>query len=70
MDIQTIKIDLIHWLTKLDDASLLEKLQSLKEKHEFGLGEDHKKILDERLELYEQNPDELIDWEDIVNELD
>ncbi|MCH7413416.1 addiction module protein [Belliella sp. R4-6] len=70
MDIQAIKIDLIHWLTKLDDITLLEELKLLKEKHEVDLSEDHKDFLDERLEFYEQNPNELIDWEDIVKELD
>ena len=31
MDVQSVKIDLIHWLTELQDQSVLKQLQGLKE---------------------------------------
>jgi hypothetical protein len=31
MDIQHVKLDLIHWLTELQDTSILEKLRALKD---------------------------------------
>jgi hypothetical protein len=30
MDIQHVKLDLIHWLTELQDTSILEKIRALK----------------------------------------
>ncbi|CAN5187159.1 hypothetical protein BH23BAC1_BH23BAC1_36390 [soil metagenome] len=34
MDIQSVKIDLIRWLTELQDQSILKELQKLKEQQE------------------------------------
>lgn len=34
MDVKSIKIDLIHWLTELQDISVLKELQGLKEAQE------------------------------------
>ncbi|AFL84233.1 Putative addiction module component [Belliella baltica DSM 15883] len=70
MDIQTIKLDLILWLSQLQDASVLQKLQSVKEEHGFTLSEAQKNLLDERLESYKNNPDDLLDWEDLLKELE
>ena len=49
-------------------AFILELLQNLKFVHiekEDDIPAWHKAILDERNAEYEQNPDDLIDWEDI-----
>ncbi|GAB2624127.1 addiction module protein [Belliella aquatica] len=70
MDIQTIKLDLILWLSQLQDASVLQKLQSVKEEHGFTLSEAQKNLLDERLESYRNNPDDLLDWDDLLKELE
>lgn len=70
MDIQSIKIDLIHWLTELEDISVLEKLQSFKNQREGSLSKAHKDLLDGRITSYQENPDSLIDWDDMVKELD
>lgn len=70
MDIQTIKLDLILWLCQLQDASVLQKLQSVKEEHGFTLSEAQKNLLDERLESYRNNPDDLLDWDDLLKELE
>jgi hypothetical protein len=45
MDIQSIKVDLIHWLTELQDQSILEKLQVFKHQQEKGLSDAHKALL-------------------------
>ncbi|WP_194972869.1 addiction module protein [Aquiflexum lacus] len=70
MDIQSIKIDLIHWLTELEDISVLEKLQTFKNQEEESLSKAHRDLLDERISSYQENPDSLIDWDDMVKELD
>ena len=50
MDTQSIKIDLIHWLTELQDTSILKELQILKESHKeaYQLSTDQEKELDIR----------------------
>src|SRR5690606_16970415 len=50
MDVQSVKIDLIHWLTELEDKSVLEQIQGLKEKQEssFELNAEQGKELDSR----------------------
>lgn len=70
MDIQSIKIDLIHWLTELEDISVLEKLHTFKNQREGSLSKAHKDLLDERISSYQENPESLIDWDDIEKELD
>ncbi|SEI93895.1 hypothetical protein SAMN05192553_101933 [Cyclobacterium xiamenense] len=57
MDVKSIKIDLIHWLTELQDISVLEKLQGLKEAQEssFELSAGQNKELDSRLGKYEDD---------------
>lgn len=70
MDIQSIKIDLIHWLTGVDDVVLLKKLQAFKELQETQLSEAHRALLDERIGSYESNPFNVIDWETISKELE
>jgi putative addiction module component (TIGR02574 family) len=70
MDIQSIKIDLIHWLTGMDDIVLLKKLQAFKKLQETQLSEAHRALLDERIASYESNPSNVIDWETISKELE
>lgn len=51
MDIQSVKIDLIHWLSELEDMSVLEQIQSLKEEQEnsFQLNAEQGEELESRL---------------------
>ena len=71
MDIQTIKIDLIHWLTELQDRSVLEQLQALKDQQGgYELSDAHKQLLDERITSYENNPDQVLDWDDVMSEIE
>ena len=67
VDIQTIKVDLIHWLTELEDKSVLKELQGLKEKQErsFELNAEQRKELDSRLEKYENGEMKLSPWETV-----
>lgn len=64
MDIQSVKIDLIHWLTELQDKSILKKLQGLKEQqeHSFELSAEHEKELEKRLEKYENGEMKFSSW--------
>lgn len=71
MDIQSVKIDLIHWLTELQDKSILEKLQGLKEQQEirFELSEEQQKELDSRLEKYENGEMKFSSWETVKDRI-
>lgn len=64
MDVQSVKIDLIQWLTELQDKSVLKKLQGLKEQQEssFGLNAEQKEELDSRLEKYENGEMKFSPW--------
>ncbi|WP_114749607.1 addiction module protein [Pleomorphovibrio marinus] len=70
MDIQTIKVDLIRWLTELQDRTILEQLQAFKHRQEEGLSETHKALLDERIASYEKDPGKALDWDDVMKELE
>ncbi len=37
---------------------------------ELDIPDFHKQILDERIKPYKQNPDDLLDWEQVKKELD
>jgi hypothetical protein len=70
MDIHAIKIDLIHWLTELQDYSTLKQLLLLKDQHQSHLSETHKALLDERIASYHEDPTKALDWDDVVKELE
>ena len=67
MDIQSIKVDLIHWLTELQDQSVLEQIQGLKEQQEssFELNAEQTKELDSRLEKYENGEMKFSPWDKV-----
>ena len=70
MDIQAIKIDLIHWLTEVDDLVLLKKLQAFKKLQVTQLSDAHQKLLDERMASYQKDPNNIMDWEEVSKELE
>lgn len=70
MDIQAIKVDLIHWLTEVQDQSILEQIQAFKQQQEGGLSEPHKALLDDRIVSYEKDPDNVLDWDHVMKELE
>ena len=64
MDVKSLKIDLIHWLTELQDQSVLKKLQMLKEQQENAeLNAEQVKELDSRLEKYEKGETDFSSWD-------
>ena len=67
MDIQSVKIDLIHWLTELQDKSILEKLKGLKEQQEksFELTKEQQEELDSRLKRYEDGEMKFSSWDSV-----
>lgn len=64
LDVQAIKIDLIHWLTRLEDEKVLKQLRGLMEQQEsaFELSWAQKKELDGRLEKYGSGEMEFSPW--------
>lgn len=63
MDIQNLKIDLIHWLTQLKDKSVLEKILAIKEGKVIELSPSQKAELDNRLRKYEKGEMKFKSWE-------
>ena len=71
MDIPSIKIELIKWLTNLQDKSMLEKLQGLKQEQEatFELSLEQEKEIDERLEKYESGKTHFSSWGEVKGKI-
>ena len=67
MDIPSVKIELIHWLTELQDKSVLKKLQGLKEQQDsiYELTAEQQETLDGRLEKYEKGETKFSSWETV-----
>ena len=70
MNIPALKLDLIHWLTELQDQSTLEALRSLKDQQSDELNEDIMRLLDERIASYEKNPEQVLDWQTEANKIE
>ncbi|MGY6742323.1 MAG: addiction module protein [Cecembia sp.] len=70
MDIQSIKIDLIHWLTELQDRKILEQLQAFKKSQDKGFSDSHKALLDERIAAFEKDPENVLDWDEVMKGLE
>ena len=71
MDVAALKLDLIQWLTQIQDKALLKKIQLLKEgiENESELSEDQLLELDQRLEKYETGQMDFSSWEDVKDRL-
>ena len=71
MDIQSVKIDLIHWLTELQDKAVLKKLQGLKEQQELALklSEEQEEELEKRLKKYESGDMKFSSWDKVKNRI-
>lgn len=70
MDIQAIKLELIQWLTELNDRTVIEQMLAFKKHQSTVLSAADKILLDERITSYEQNPGQAIAWEEVVRSLD
>ncbi|PIQ15979.1 MAG: addiction module protein [Flavobacteriales bacterium CG18_big_fil_WC_8_21_14_2_50_32_9] len=65
-DIQTEKLDLITWITQLQDISLIEKLKKLRVKNDtadFTVPEWQKNIVRDRIK--NTKPEDYLAWEDV-----
>ena len=71
MDTKSIKRDLIHWLTELQDPSILKELQILKDrpKETYQLSTDQEKELDIRLEKYEAGEMKFSSWDTVKDRI-
>ena len=66
MDLQKRKYNFIEELIQIDDDRLLDALENVLKREKEGykdISSENKKELDNRLEMYKNNPDDLIDWE-------
>jgi len=70
MDIQEIKLELIQWLTALNDRTVIEQMLAFKKNQSTVLSAADKSLLDERISSFEQDPDQAIPWEEVVRSLD
>ncbi|AFL82732.1 Putative addiction module component [Belliella baltica DSM 15883] len=67
MDIQSLKLDLINWLTNLQDKAILKQLQGLKEqdKNSILMSADQESELERRIQHYENGDSKFSSWEDV-----
>ena len=70
MDLATRKYNFIRELIDIDKESIIEALERvLKQKiAEEALDDALKQELDNRLSVYQENPEDLLDWEDVKND--
>jgi hypothetical protein len=63
MDIQAMKIELIQWITMLDDKNLIQQIKSIKDheivknKRQFGSG---KHLISKIADDFNETPDHLV----------
>lgn len=71
MDLATRKYNFIQELINIDEESILEALERVlkqeKEEHQEISGAT-KKELDKRLKHYQDNPDDVLDWEEVKDD--
>lgn len=67
MDIHSVKIDLIKWLTDLQDQKIIAQIQELKQQQESlpELSDAQKLELKERLEKYERGEMKFSSWDEV-----
>jgi len=68
MDLTTRKYNFIQELINVDEESVIEALEHVLKREKGGCQEvpaAHKQELDKRLENYQNNPDDLLDWESV-----
>jgi len=64
MDVQSLKIDIIHWLTELKDKNVLEKIHAIKEEEDVELSPAQQTELDKRLKKYERGEMKFKSWDE------
>ena len=72
MNLEARKYHLIQELFNIDKESVIDTLERVlkSEKEEFQeISTEHKKELDNRLESYKKNPNDVLDWDDVKDKL-
>ncbi len=65
MDIQSLKIDLIHWLTEIKDKNILDKIYALKEDfNQEQISIEQQIELNKRLEKFDKGEMNFKSWDD------
>lgn len=71
MDLEARKYHLIQELFSIDRESIIDTLERVlkreKEEHQ-EISTENKKELDNRLESYKNNPNDVLDWKDVKND--
>lgn len=68
MDLEARKYHFIQELFSVDSESILDTLERVLKREKEQLQEisaEHKAELDGRLESYKENPNDVLDWEDV-----
>ena len=71
MDLMARNYNFMEQIFSIEKESVLDALERTlkKEKEEVQeISASNKKILDQRLESYKNNPDDLLDWENVKND--
>jgi len=66
MDLHARKYQIIEDLFHVKEPTVLEELENILKKVK-DISDENKQILDERLLAFEQNPTDLLNWNDIKN---
>lgn len=67
MDLAARKYHFIEKLLKIDSENIMAKLENVLGNDDTIVSASHKKILQERIDSFEKNPEELLDWDDVKN---
>ena len=71
MDLEARKYHLIQELFSIDRESIIDTLERVlkreKEEHQ-EISTENKKELDDRLESYKNNPNDVLDWKNVKND--
>ena len=71
MDLEARKYHLIQDLFSIDRESIIDTLERVlkreKEEHQ-EISTENKKELDDRLESYKNNPNDVLDWKNVKND--
>ena len=71
MDLEARKYNFIQELFSINKESIMTTLERVlkHEKEEYQeISATNKKVLDERLENYKSNPNDVLDWEDVKSD--
>jgi t-SNARE complex subunit (syntaxin) len=70
IDLEARKYNLIKELFSIESETIIDTLERVlkREKDEsYEISDEHKKELDNRLDNYAKNPENILDWKDVKN---